>query len=570
MMSCDESESESQCSQGDLARKPSDLSECVSIRLTAMMLRRGASLVSTAAAGGCLITRRSVQRSFPRAASMPAMASNEDKYLPARAKIVVNDGEGMQFLPRVKQGQIVNDGEAVDITFNDGSAFRFHSFWLRDACRDDNHLLPSMERNVGASPVVAGIDASVKAQSIEMLSGGRHVKVEWPGSDVVSVSSFSALVLRAYAPRVAMALDRECGTWVQPSESMGPTNAWLDPFDSSIEPPRAMDPSSLLFLSNRQQDVDRVPFAPYSWVEDNMEEFLQLITDPGCMIIDGMPEDVACDGSVFSAFAGKYLGGLQKHPLRDTAHWTISTEQSVQISNSSFSDDKEQLAASNSYNTKLQLANHTDQSLYGTPGLFLLFHCAMGEGNNSLVDGFAAAFALRERRPASRGPLPVRRQRGRRLSYYKNGIMSFNVSKPVIQTDANGDPIRIQYHEMYARRSRCLTTTRGSATRRARVQLTHSDEFQLHFKLQKGQMIIMNNWRMMHGRAGLEGKQRIILGGTVRSGALLDRTAHAPEEVRPLDVRGGRPPQRPVFRDWRQWSSAGTVSVRVRRNGLRG
>ena len=483
-----------------------------------MMLRRGASLVSTAAAGGCLITRRSVQRSFPRAASMPAMASNEDKYLPARAKIVVNDGEGMQFLPRVKQGQIVNDGEAVDITFNDGSAFRFHSFWLRDACRDDNHLLPSMERNVGASPVVAGIDASVKAQSIEMLSGGRHVKVEWPGSDVVSVSSFSALVLRAYAPRVAMALDRECGTWVQPSESMGPTNAWLDPFDSSIEPPRAMDPSSLLFLSNRQQDVDRVPFAPYSWVEDNMEEFLQLITDPGCMIIDGMPEDVACDGSVFSAFASKYLGGLQKHPLRDTAHWTISTEQSVQISNSSFSDDKEQLAASNSYNTKLQLANHTDQSLYGTPGLFLLFHCAMGEGNNSLVDGFAAALALRERRPDLYAVLSqYGANAGRRLSYYKNGIMSFNVSKPVIQTDANGDPIRIQYHEMY--RTPLQVPYHDARLYYEALQtwynMTHSDEFQLHFKLQKGQMIIMNNWRMMHGRAGLEGKQRIILGGTV-------------------------------------------------------
>ena len=45
--------------------------------------------------------------------------------------------------------------------------------------------------------------------------------------------------------------------------------------------------------------------------------------------------------------------------------------------------------------------------------------------------------------------------------------------------------------------------------------MTHSEEFQMHFKLQKGQMIIMNNWRMMHGRAGLEGKQRIILGGTV-------------------------------------------------------
>ena len=38
------------------------------------------------------------------------------------------------------------------------------------------------------------------------------------------------------------------------------------------------------------------------------------------------------------------------------------------------------------------------QSLYGTPGLLLSFHCAFGEGNNSLTDGFAVAYALKVRR----------------------------------------------------------------------------------------------------------------------------------------------------------------------------
>ena len=46
---------------------------------------------------------------------------------------------------------------------------------------------------------------------------------------------------------------------------------------------------------------------------------------------------------------------------------------------------------SNSFNTDQQLCNHTDQSLYGTPGALLMFHCAFGQGNNSLTDGFAVA-----------------------------------------------------------------------------------------------------------------------------------------------------------------------------------
>jgi hypothetical protein len=507
---------------------------------------------------GCFV-QRGFQRSLCAASrTLSSVATAKVLSTPAYTSYPASDKR----TPKIKVFDVVNEGEGVDISFNDGSAFRFHAFWLRDACRDDNHLLPSMERIVSTSPIVAGVSANVKVQSIELGDDGESINVKWSDDDVVAASSFSATLLRAYAPRVAMALDREENPWVPVSSA--PPNSWLDAFDSSIEPPRALDPASLRLLSNLPEHESRVPFVPYSWVEKNMEDFLYLITDPGAMIIDGMPEDAACDGSVFSAFASKYLGGLQKHPLRDDAHWTISTEQSVQISNSSFSNDTEQLAASNSYNTKLQLANHTDQALYGMPGLFLLFHCAMGEGNNSLVDGFAAAFALRERRPDLYALLTrYGANAGRRLGYYKNGIMSFNVSKPVIQTDANGDPIRIQYHEMYrtplevpgtraATRLRYLSPFLSflppllpspalpllltlapsyllSLPRQVPYQdaklyyealqtwynMTHSEEFQMHFKLQKGQMIIMNNWRMMHGRAGLEGKQRIILGGTV-------------------------------------------------------
>ena len=36
--------------------------------------------------------------------------------------------------------------------------------------------------------------------------------------------------------------------------------------------------------------------------------------------------------TVLSQFAAQYLGGLQKHPRRDNAHWTISTEASLRAS----------------------------------------------------------------------------------------------------------------------------------------------------------------------------------------------------------------------------------------------
>lgn len=103
------------------------------------------------------------------------------------------------------------------------------------------------------------------------------------------------------------------------------------------------------------------------------------------------------DGSVLSQFAAEYLGGLQKNPRLDSAHWTISTEERVGNSNMLQGDTVR--GATNAYDTTKQLCNHTDQSLYGTPGLLLGFHCALGEGNNSLTDSFAVAYALKERHP---------------------------------------------------------------------------------------------------------------------------------------------------------------------------
>ena len=66
----------------------------------------------------------------------------------------------------------------------------------------------------------------------------------------------------------------------------------------------------------------------------------------------------------------------------------------------------------------MQLANHTDQSLYGTPGLLLGFHCAMGEGNNSLTDGAAVAYALKERYPQHYRALTELGERAERAQHH--------------------------------------------------------------------------------------------------------------------------------------------------------
>jgi alpha-ketoglutarate-dependent taurine dioxygenase len=245
-------------------------------------------------------------------------------------------------------------------------------------------------------------------------------------------------------------------------------------------------------------------------------ELQRALIDPGATIIEGMPDDVDFSGAALAEFAAEYLGGLQKHPRRDNAHWTISTEEMSEVANSNMVAATR--GATNAYDTSKQLCNHTDQSLYGTPGLLLAFHCVRGEGNNSLTDGFAVAAALKERHPEHYEQLTTYGMNaGRHLGYYRSGPLCFDTAHKVLQLDAEGGLARVQYHESY-RTPLTLpydVFPKYMAALDSFYALVHSGEFQTHLTLKKGECLVMNNWRTMHGRAGLAGKSRTIIGGTI-------------------------------------------------------
>jgi hypothetical protein len=87
---------------------------------------------------------------------------------------------------------------------------------------------------------------------------------------------------------------------------------------------------------------------------------------------------------------------------------------------------------------------------------------------------------------------------------------------------ANGELSRVQYHEIYRAPLTLSYETFGEWYKAFNkwYELVHSEEFKRHAKVAKGQLLICNNWRAMHGRAGLKGKARIILGGTVTRDAV--------------------------------------------------
>lgn len=115
---------------------------------------------------------------------------------------------------------------------------------------------------------------------------------------------------------------------------------------------------------------------------------------------------------------------------------------------------------------------------------------------------------------------------GRRLQYYKAGELDFVGDFKVLTEDADGNLKRVRYHEIYRTPSQHSFDDypRFSAAITQFYKMVHSPEFQIHLTLHSGQLLMMNNWRTMHGRAGLKGKARTILGGTVTKDAFVSAT----------------------------------------------
>jgi trimethyllysine dioxygenase len=393
-----------------------------------------------------------------------------------------------------------------------------------------------------ASPNVAGVcPTGITPSSVQVKAGA--LSINWGENDPVKESTFEPEFLRAYAKLVAKPLET---AGAEPAPKKDTDTDWVKPYDGLSK--AGIKSENMVLLKN--DDKHEIPSFTHASLEEgsnHLKLLRTLLETHGVAIINEMPDDPECDGSVLADFNTKYLGGLQKHPLRDTAHWRISTEEAKFDESAVFSQPGEagKRTGSNSFNTNQQLCNHTDQSLYGTPGVLLMFHCAFGQGMNTITDGFAVATKLRNEYPEYYEMLSKHGMNaGRELTYYRAGDITFTTNAPVLHTDANGDLSRVQYHEIY-RAPLTLSYDEFEKWYPAFgkfYELVHSPEFMRPVSVSKGQLIIFNNWRTMHGRAGLKGKARTILGGTVsRDGIYSAARGAIAKKCRVKDIHCGAP-----------------------------
>jgi len=241
----------------------------------------------------------------------------------------------------------------------------------------------------------------------------------------------------------------------------------------------------------------------------------------GVCFVDGVPHNET-DSTTLHAFVDDVLGGMQKDPCREERNWKIVHKVD---------------AKSISYDPVKRLNNHTDQSVTpwgGIPGVVLIMHYQKGSGVNTLADGFAVCEKLRRDDPEA----------FRLLSTYGNDAeRDFSASRAdspqvlgkslmvekrerIITLDRHGDVARVQYNEVF-RTALTLPFDVFPAWYAAYAKFTdmlHSPEFEVEAEMKAGSMMIIQNWRSLHGRAAARASpDRTVIGGTVTREAFYSR-----------------------------------------------
>lgn len=163
--------------------------------------------------------------------------------------------------------------------------------------------------------------------------------------------------------------------------------------------------------------------------------------------------------------------------------------------------------------SNLGLGLHTDNPYRDpVPGLQLL-HCLVAEsdgGESVVVDGFAVAERLREEAPEdfellTRYSVP--------FAFRAKGV-ELQSRSPLIELDAEGEVYAIRYNNRSAAPLDMAPEAmdRFYKAYRRFGRLLHDPEFAVSFRLAPGDLFIVDNRRVLHGRKGFSGGRRHLQG----------------------------------------------------------
>jgi gamma-butyrobetaine dioxygenase len=344
----------------------------------------------------------------------------------------------------IAEARIEEEGRAVRLRWADGAAARFHAVWLRDNCQDPQSRHPGSGQRLFD---ILDLPADIRVTSTR--AAGEELEVAFAPDG--HGTRFASAWLR----------DHVCG------EARPSAPGWLR---AGIEP----------WGAELARDLPGLPYEEVRRDRHALLHWLDLVARYGFAMMTGAPRE---PGTVTGIVA---LFGF----VRETNYGRLFDVRS--------DADPINLAY-----TGLGLQVHTDNPYRDpVPGLQLL-HClanAAEGGDSVVVDGFKAALTLRDERPDAFELLtrhPVR-------FAYANAATRLEARAPMIGLAPDGELIEVRFNN----RSLAGIDAPGDAMAgfyaayRSFAEILERPGLELTFKLDPGDLFIVDNRRVLHGRKG--------------------------------------------------------------------
>ena len=357
---------------------------------------------------------------------------------------------------------IEGDGAGLVVTWADGRVSRFPALWLADN-RPETRLGAEGQRLLDAIELPERV--SVRAAELS----ARGVAVRFDGFDSTSIFDPAWLRRHALDPTSRAERHRQPRLW-----------------DAGL----AREP---------------LPSADYATVcrdEQALRGWLRHVEQLGFALLHGVPTTPGTVCEVVGLFGY----------VRETNYGRLFDVVSV--------EEPQNLAF-----TPLALGNHTDNPYRDPVPQLQLLHCleAAGAGGESIVvDGFAAAERLRREAPAAfelltRTKVPFR--------YVEPGSVDLRHGAPLIELDVSGNLRTVRYN------SRSIgpvdlepeAVPAFYAAHRHFGRLLHDPAMTVGFRLGPGDLFIVDNRRVLHGRRGFGGGRRHLQGTYADADSLMSK-----------------------------------------------
>lgn len=342
--------------------------------------------------------------------------------------------------------RLSHDGATLTVDWADGRRSRFAAIWLLDNRPDGRHG-PDGQRlfDVAELPEEPAIEAAA--------ADGGNVRVEFAGGPS---PEFSAAWLRDHA------VDPESR-----AERREARRLWDRTLAEDLP-------------SGRYEEVARSDAALAAW--------LRQVRDYGFALLTGVPAEPGMVCRVIELFG--HVRETNYGRLFDV----ISVEQPANLAY-----------------TGLALGNHTDNPYRDPVPQLQLLHCleaAPTGGESIVVDGFHAAERLRrdhadEFALLTRHAVPFR--------YVERGKVDLRCRAPLIELDYAGNVRAVRYNNRSAAPFDLPEEVMVPYYRACRrfSRLLHDPQATVGFKLAAGDLFIVDNQRVLHGRRGFGGKRHL-------------------------------------------------------------